>query len=114
APRRTTQKESELKVVRVGEDVKLICPIEGTPTPIYGWMKGDEVIPEEGWDGMRLQGRTLRMKEITSQDHGFYTCTAVNGFGKETFSITLTVTEPLADPGLSSIPGGLPPEFSQV
>ncbi|XP_042219580.1 fibroblast growth factor receptor-like 1 [Homarus americanus] len=114
APRRTTQKESELKVVRVGEDVKLICPIEGTPTPIYEWMKGDEVIPEEGWDGMRLQGRTLRMKEITSQDHGFYTCTAVNGFGKETFSITLTVTEPLADPGLSSIPGGLPPEFSQL
>lgn len=40
---------------------------------------------------MRLQGRTLKIKEVTSADQGVYLCSAVNGFGKETFAITLAV-----------------------
>ncbi|XP_071515141.1 fibroblast growth factor receptor-like 1 [Panulirus ornatus] len=116
APRRTTQRESEQKTARAGEDVKLFCPIEGTPTPIYEWLKGNEVIPDEGWERMRIQGRTLKIKEVTTGDHGVYLCSAVNGFGKETFTITLTVIDPLAGSGSSSsvLPGGLPPEFTQL
>ena len=26
-------------VVRVGEDVKIVCPVEGSPTPITRWYK---------------------------------------------------------------------------
>lgn len=116
APRRTTQKSSEQKTAQVGEDVKLSCPIDGTPLPIYEWMKGEEVIPEEGWDRMKLQGKTLKIREVTTGDQGVYVCSAVNGFGKEIFTITLTVTDPLSGSSSAAgpLPGGLPPEFTQL
>nr|XP_053628129.1 fibroblast growth factor receptor-like 1 [Cherax quadricarinatus] len=65
---------------------------------------------------MRLQGRTLKIKEVTVTDQGLYLCSAVNGFGKETFSITLNVIDPLAgsSSSSSSVAGGLPPEFTQL
>ncbi|KAG0713719.1 Fibroblast growth factor receptor-like 1 [Chionoecetes opilio] len=58
---------------------------------MYCCFQGEEVIPDEGWDRMRLQGKTLRIKEVTPGDQGVYVCSAVNGFGKEIFTITLTV-----------------------
>lgn len=116
APRRTTQKSSEQKTAQVGEDVRLSCPIDGTPQPIYEWTKGEEVIPEEGWERMKLQGKILKIREVTLGDQGVYVCSAVNGFGKEIFTITLTVTDPLSSSSSSSgsFPGGLPPEFTQL
>ncbi|MPD04589.1 hypothetical protein E2C01_100285 [Portunus trituberculatus] len=41
---------------------------------------------------MKLQGKILKIREVTLGDQGVYVCSAVNGFGKEIFTITLTVT----------------------
>ena len=32
------------KIVRLGEDVKVVCPITGYPEPIIEWRKGHETI----------------------------------------------------------------------
>ncbi|XP_037796810.1 fibroblast growth factor receptor-like 1 [Penaeus monodon] len=115
-PRRTSQRDTEQKTVTAGDDVKFSCPIDGMPMPLYEWAKGGDLITEEGWERVKLQGRTLRIKEVTTTDQGTYVCTAINGFGKETFTFHLFVIDPLSASSSSSsaFPGGTPPEFTQL
>ncbi|XP_068210890.1 fibroblast growth factor receptor-like 1 isoform X2 [Palaemon carinicauda] len=75
----------------------------------------EEIIPEEGWERMRLQGRILKLKEVAVSDQGTYTCTAINGFGKETYTTHLTVIDPLASIVFIFVnPRGISSEFTQV
>lgn len=61
------------------------------PFPPFLQFQGGDRITEEGWERVKLQGRTLRIKEVTTTDQGTYVCTAINGFGKETFTFHLFV-----------------------
>ncbi|KAK4026363.1 hypothetical protein OUZ56_015366 [Daphnia magna] len=77
---------------RLGETVKLDCPIRGTPTPIVEWYKdGDSVTA--GWERFKSTSHGLRIKEAILDDSGEYTCKGVNGFGSEqvTFEIVIVV-----------------------
>jgi hypothetical protein len=37
------------RIVRMGSDVKLICPISAFPAPIFEWFKDGEVINNYAW-----------------------------------------------------------------
>lgn len=83
---------------RLGETIKLDCPIRGTPTPIVEWYKvnisyalhfqlgipssrapffltlqdGDSVTA--GWERFKSTSHGLRIKEVILDDSGEYTC----------------------------------------
>ncbi|CAL4126059.1 unnamed protein product [Meganyctiphanes norvegica] len=114
APRRTIQREAEQKRVNTEDDIKLNCPIEGTPEPYYEWTKDLEPLNEEGWERVRLVRGTLRIKQVQPQDQGTYICTAVNGFGKEKYTFRLMVIDRLGTSLSPSKSDGLAPEFTQL
>ena len=43
------ERAEQQQVVRLGDDVRIRCPIEGYPTPMVAWSKGDENI-DYTWD----------------------------------------------------------------
>ena len=83
--------QKELKtVVRLGEDVKIQCPISGNPTPIIEWKKGGETI-DYSWIRIRTKGKQLRIKKSQEDDTGLYICKGVNGFGNVEVRVDLIV-----------------------
>ncbi len=67
--------------VRAGETIKLPCPVESTPEPLFEWTKDGESI-NAGWERCRKSAKgTLRVKEAVAEDSGRYVCKATNGFG---------------------------------
>jgi len=94
------------EVVRLGEEARLLCPIEGKPQPIIDWHKGDERVDYQ-WTRYRgTNKRSLRIREVELGDAGRYTCKGTNGFGKEQIQIDLIVIDPAMWPGLG--PGEVP------
>ncbi|XP_046642813.1 fibroblast growth factor receptor-like 1 isoform X1 [Daphnia pulicaria] len=80
---------------RLGETVKLDCPIRGTPTPIVEWYKdGDSVTA--GWERFKSTSHGLRIKEVILDDSGEYTCKGVNGFGSEQVTFEIVIVDPNA------------------
>lgn len=77
------------EVVRLGEEARLLCPIEGKPQPIIDWHKvqqcppraalscshqGDERVDYQ-WTRYRgTNKRSLRIREVELGDAGRYTC----------------------------------------
>ncbi|XP_057368193.1 fibroblast growth factor receptor-like 1 [Daphnia carinata] len=80
---------------RLGETIKLDCPIRGTPTPIVEWYKdGDSVTA--GWERFKSTSHGLRIKEVIVDDSGVYTCKGVNGFGSEQVTFEIVIVDPNA------------------
>ena len=77
-------------IVRLGEDVKIQCPISGNPTPIIEWKKGGETI-DYTFIRIRTKGRQLRIKKSQETDTGVYICKGVNGFGNVEVRVDLIV-----------------------
>ena len=83
--------QKELKsIVRLGEDLKIQCPISGNPTPIIEWKKGGETI-DYSWIRIRTKGKQLRIKKSQEDDTGVYICKGVNGFGNVEVRVDLIV-----------------------
>ena len=83
--------QKELKtIVRLGEDVKIQCPIQGNPAPIIEWKRGDETI-DYTFIRIRTKGRQLRIKKSQEDDTGVYVCKGVNGFGNVEVRVDLIV-----------------------
>ena len=76
--------------MRLGEDVKIQCPISGNPTPIIEWKKGGETI-DYTFIRIRTKGRQLRIKKSQETDTGVYICKGVNGFGNVEVRVDLIV-----------------------
>jgi len=67
---------------RLGDTVKLDCPIRANPPPILEWLKdGDSIKP--GWERYKPTNHGLRIKGVLLDDTGYFTCKGVNGFGSE-------------------------------
>jgi len=98
------QKEMK-KIVRLGEDVKIQCPISGNPTPIIEWKRGGETI-DYSFIRFRTKGRQLRIKKTQEDDTGVYICKGVNGFGNIEVRVDLIVIDPAKFPDLKD--GELP------
>ncbi len=83
------QKEMK-KIVRLGEDVKITCPILGNPTPIVEWKKGGETI-DYSWIRIRTQKKSLKIRRAQEEDTGVYVCKGVNGFGNVEVRVDLII-----------------------
>jgi len=70
------------QVVRVGDRLRLDCPVESKPhEAIYEWTK-DGVDIHVGWQRFRvLRLGVLYVRDLELDDTGVYRCTATNGFG---------------------------------
>ena len=77
----------------IGETIKLICPIQGYPTPMVEWYKdGDKI--DYMWDTYRISRKSLKIKHVTEDDTGIFTCKGINGFGSDEVRIELIVVDP--------------------
>merc|ERR1711936_943025 len=59
-PRR--KKAMEVVVGKVGQEVKMVCPITGNPTPIIEWEKDGEVV-DYTWTRVKTNKNYLKVKQ---------------------------------------------------
>jgi hypothetical protein len=80
----------ERQTARLGQTVRLACPVEGDPPPLILWVKdGRNVHP--GWSRYRVLKQSLKIKEVELGDAGVYMCRVTNGFGSIALNYTLIV-----------------------
>lgn len=75
---------------RIGNAMKLPCPVEGDPPPLIMWTKDGRNI-HSGWIRFRILRVGLKIKEVEADDSGTYICKATNGFGSVNINYTLIV-----------------------
>ena len=93
--------KSQIKhVAKVGESLKIKCPIHGYPQPIVSWEKDQDDI-SYAWSRYRTTRKTLKIKSVAEEDRGVYVCTGINGFGKAESRIELVVINPEDFPSIS-------------
>ena len=93
--------KSDIKhVVKVGDSLKIKCPIHGYPPPIVSWEKDEDEI-SYAWSRYRATRKTLKIKKVGKEDMGTYVCTGINGFGKAETRIELVVINPEDFPSIS-------------
>ena len=67
----------------------LQCHVKGNPTPQVTWLKQNSSLPA---DKQIVQSRNgVKIKDVTSQDGGVYTCVTKNILGLKATLATLTV-----------------------
>lgn len=54
------------------------------------WSKNGEII-DFMWDRHRTGGRSLKIKDVTEDDTGIFTCKGINGFGSVDVRIELII-----------------------
>jgi hypothetical protein len=80
-----------MKVIgRIGENIRLVCPITAYPAPIVEWTKNGENV-DFMWERYRTGRKSLKIKFANEDDTGIYMCKAVNGFGSEEVRVELIV-----------------------
>lgn len=87
----TAEKKELTKVARLGEEVRLICPMSGYPEPIISWTKDKETIDSYSWVRFKPVKKSLKIKDVSKEDTGIYVCKGINGFGSEEIRIDLIV-----------------------
>ncbi|KAK2187390.1 hypothetical protein NP493_167g04000 [Ridgeia piscesae] len=79
--------------VKTGETIKLPCPVEANPEPLFEWTKDGESI-NAGWERYRKSAKgSLRIKDAVAEDSGRYVCKATNGFGSVDVKYTVNVMQ---------------------
>ncbi|XP_070539780.1 fibroblast growth factor receptor-like isoform X2 [Ptychodera flava] len=73
----------------VGEDVRVKCPVKGSPRPSIAWLKDGKPIMNNNQYLPTRQG--LRILNAKHTDNGTYTCTVSNEHGQIQGNFTLTV-----------------------
>lgn len=96
---------NQLVGVALGNDVSLDCHLESFPEPVTYWTKGPNhtvVLSGENLDsvvmrsGMYKIQMRLRIRTVTQEDYGAYTCVAKNSLGETEGKIRLYGTEIIA------------------
>lgn len=78
-------------MAQVGDTVKLICPIIGTPRPLIEWYQDEQLIQYSSRERFRRGKRYLKIKGVQVVDSGVYVCKGVNGFGSRSVDLNLVV-----------------------
>ena len=102
------RREVETVLAGRGEDVKLVCPVFGSPPPLIEWSKDGEAV-DYSWTRVKTNKNYLRLRSAQPGDtvlshyycavckgmllQGVWRCRAVNGFGHTTVRVELVVTE---------------------
>ncbi|XP_074524022.1 hemicentin-1 [Halichoeres trimaculatus] len=96
---------SEMGVL-LNESVRLVCRVQGTPTPTIQWLKDGEVINNTRNTGLRISPdrSTLTVTGAHTSDSGKYTCVATNAAGEEDRIFNLNVYVPPVINGNSETP----------
>ena len=83
------------KVVAENSSVQFTCIIEGDPAPHVEWTTPSGTIltllSQPSGNIRVLTNNSLSITMVTGMNAGAYTCTAVNGIGRQSISATLTV-----------------------
>merc|ERR1711892_847096 len=87
------RKKLETVLAKPGEDVKIVCPVYGSPQPIIEWSKDGETI-DHTWTRMKTNKNHLKLKGVQKSDTGVFICRGVNGFGSVNVRVELIVTNP--------------------
>ena len=112
-PPHATQKELK-RIGRMGETVKLVCPITGYPQPMIVWSKnGEQIDSDFTWDRHRVTKKSgLKIKNVSEDDTGVFECKGVNGFGSETVRVELIVVAREEGSSNGDLPDVAPPVFT--
>ena len=78
------------QIGRIGENLRIVCPIIGYPAPMVEWSKNGEKI-DFMWERHQTGRKTLRIKNANEDDTGVYSCKGINGFGSEEVRIELII-----------------------
>ncbi|KAK6478831.1 MAM domain-containing glycosylphosphatidylinositol anchor protein 2-like [Huso huso] len=79
-------------VVNPGETVTLVCITSGgEPAPTLTWVRGTKTLPQKSV----LNGGTLTLPAITSEDAGIYSCVANNNVGNPAKKSTTIIVRAL-------------------
>ena len=78
-------------MVRLGEFVRLVCPISAYKDTMFEWKKDSETIDDYTWDRLTPAGRILKIRDVAKEDSGEYVCRGINGYGSEDVTIELFV-----------------------
>eukprot|EP00090_Calanus_glacialis_P035353 TRINITY_DN60373_c0_g1_i1.p1 TRINITY_DN60373_c0_g1~~TRINITY_DN60373_c0_g1_i1.p1 ORF type:complete len:485 (-),score=93.30 TRINITY_DN60373_c0_g1_i1:118-1572(-) len=107
------EKSDGKHIAKVGDNVKLSCPIQGYPTPMVTWARNGEVI-NYAWSRFRTNKKHMKIKGVVKEDTGVYFCKAINGFGNVEIKVELIVINPEDLNGISAdqISRLSPPVFS--
>ena len=60
--------------VKIGEQAEFTCIASGSPSPQLTWRKVNGALPVSS----AVQGRVLRIANVTQEDAGIYVCEASN------------------------------------
>ncbi|XP_059505894.1 neural cell adhesion molecule L1-like protein isoform X2 [Stegostoma tigrinum] len=74
-----------------GKSARLHCKVFGSPTPTIFWLKEDMEIVLKGENYFVHENGTLEIKDVQSEDGGFYVCLATNILGNDTTTCMLEV-----------------------
>ncbi|XP_078489953.1 neural cell adhesion molecule 2-like isoform X3 [Ciona intestinalis] len=88
-----------------GGDVTLTCNATGEPEPMYKWYFGDGMTFTNTTlvkDGVSVDGKVLRVSNVTADDAGKYTCIAKNIHGTDSDTTDVIINVP---PTISIIMG---------
>jgi len=89
-------------IAKVGDEVKIVCPVHSNPAPIVTWSKDGEGLIDYAWIRFRLHKKQMKIKGVVKEDTGFYTCKAINGFGSVEIKVELIVINPEELTGVSA------------
>uniref|UniRef100_A0A3P8VIL7 ADAMTS-like 3 n=1 Tax=Cynoglossus semilaevis TaxID=244447 RepID=A0A3P8VIL7_CYNSE len=75
------------------QSLTIRCPAEGFPPPVISWSKDGAPLKTRPLDSgvVSLPSGSLRIKNVSPQNQGVYSCTATNAAGKSTVSTDLQV-----------------------
>lgn len=93
--------------------VKLFCTVEGTPTPIVQWYKGDKPVDPLSIPGKyKIESKygvhSLIISRCMVSDTAQYSAVAQNAQGKAVSKATVTVKRPAGAGELAHLPGSVP------
>nr|XP_034839612.1 uncharacterized protein LOC117995729 [Maniola hyperantus] len=79
-----------------GDAIEFECRVSGNPEPDIRWIHYNEVLPEcpDFETSYNLGTARLKIKQVTAEDEGTYTCEASNNLGKATTSGCLVIYPP--------------------
>ncbi|XP_018588841.2 fibroblast growth factor receptor-like 1b [Scleropages formosus] len=95
-PPQVSRPVEERQMARLGQMVRLPCPVEGDPPPLVLWVKDGRNV-NRGWGHYRVLKNGLKIKHVELEDAGVYVCRATNGFGSIALNYTLVVVDDSAD-----------------
>ncbi|KFM73649.1 Peroxidasin, partial [Stegodyphus mimosarum] len=85
-----------------GNDVELLCQVEGSPPPLLSWSREGNFITSGGKVKLLKNSSVLSIERVNKQDEGIYTCHAENAAGQRNSSALLMIREKV------------PPVFSRI